>query len=381
MTKHIDQSNPAALALADAIRENGPMRFDQFMAFALYDPLHGYYSSGQRIFGATGDFTTAPELTELFGRTIGQALIPVLIETGKQVFEFGAGTGKFARDILSIAGSAIDKYTIVDLSGGLRETQRKTLEEALPATTLEKVEWANELPQDLTGIVLGNELLDSIPVRRFRLKAHRIEECHLSIEDDCLTYTWQPAADDLSSLAMKLGNAHGPWPDGYTFELCPQALAWITTITSRLNGIALMFDYGKEANQYYHPSHLQGHCRAHSQHIAHDGFLERIGHQDLTCHVDFSAIYEAIIESHAALEGYCEQGKWLLALGILDETAKLLDTCNEREAMQTKQAINTLINQSEMGESFKVICWSSQYELSDCSLSQAFLAADASHRL
>lgn len=381
MTPSPLEKSAAYLALCDQIGEHGPCRFDDFMTFALYHPRYGYYSRAVQIFGQEGDFITAPELTPLFGQTIGQALVPLIKQTGGVVYEFGAGTGKLARDILSVAHGHIDRYVIIDVSGGLKEKQMATLSARFDRDVLQKVEWSTHLPEKLKGVVLGNELLDSIPVRRFCLSNDGLKEAFVSLEGDRLELLWSQADTSQTRKVEDLHEQYGPWPYPYYLEMSEQVEAWVTSITRRLDGVALMIDYGKSGAEYYAPTHTQGHLRAHARHIAHDGFLEKLGEQDLTCHVDFSLIYRAIADNGGQLEGYCTQGKWLLELGILDLANSLIAKTSDRPTIELNQALNMLVNQSDMGESFKVICWSAGMEPDDCGLIQAFLSADDSHRL
>ncbi len=367
------------------------MRFDEFMRLALYHPHYGYYSRGDRIFGREGDFITAPGLSPLFGHTIGNSVRDALTVCSPVIYEFGAGDGHLACDILSATGNQLDKYNIIDLSGGLKAKQAERVERELPPELACKVDWLHELPDCFDGIVIGNELLDALPVRRFTWTADGVLETFVTVDDShgsspapaypLLTCADLPAALDIQQVTEQLREKHGPWPSPYRSEWGVEARAWIETVTQKLRGIALMIDYGRDAEQYYHHTQSQGFLRAHSQHIAHDGFLEGIGLQDLTCHVDFSGIYESIVHAGGELEGYCTQSAFLRHHGILDLAASDAQFLDPLEGGAHRQAINMLLSEAEMGETFKVMCWSKGIELPDGKLRSGFIQYDLSHLL
>lgn len=375
------------------------MRFDEFMRLALYHPHYGYYSRGDRIFGKEGDFVTAPSLSPLFGHTLGKAMGEALTVCTPVIYEFGAGDGRLACDILSAIGNQVEKYNIIDLSGGLKEKQASRIERELSPELAQKVNWLFELPEHFEGIVIGNELLDAMPVRRFVWTTGGTFETFVTLEDmktsngipnkevtqeapfPVLNYVDLPAGTDLTQVTEQLREKHGPWPSPFRSELGIEARAWVETITQKLCGFAIMIDYGRDAEQYYNHTQSEGFLRAHSQHIAHDGFLEGIGLQDLTCHVDFSGIYESIVHAGGELEGYCTQSAFLRHHGILDFAANDAKFLDPLEGGAHRQAVNMLLSEAEMGETFKVMCWSKGLELPEGSLRSSFIQHDLSHLL
>jgi SAM-dependent MidA family methyltransferase len=357
---------------------NKPVRFDEFMQFALYHPQHGYYARGERIFGREGDFVTAPELSPLFGQTIGIALREVLTRCGGVVYEFGAGTGQLACDVLHTAGDLISQYNIVDVSGGLKPVQLARLLAQYGPSVEHKVRWLNTLPDELHGVVLGNEVLDATPVRRFKWYSNGPLEAWVQSQNNELQWAWKPADPLFATAIQELHAAHGPWPEGYESEIAEQSTAWVKTVTERLNGVALMIDYGYHAAQYYHPSRTQGTLRATSRHTAHDDFLVKVGEQDLTAHVNFSAVYKALECCGGALEGYCHQGEFLLAHGILDLAQQQPDFTHPVRGALMRQNLNTLLNEAGMGETFKLMCWSKGLDAEGTALCRAFLTNDRS---
>ncbi len=367
------------------------MRFDEFMRLALYHPHYGYYSRGDRIFGSEGDFITAPGLSPLFGQTLGRALGGLMEGTSDGckpvIYEFGAGDGRLACDILSAIGGQVEKYNIIDLSGGLKEKQAERIQRELPTEIASKVNWLHELPDSFDGIVIGNELLDALPVRRFAWTNDAVLETFVTVDDaqkspyPQLTCIDLPAAEDITEFAKQLLVKHGPWPSPYRSEWGLEARAWVQTVTQKLRGFALMIDYGRDAEHYYNHTQNQGFLRAHSQHVAHDGFLEGIGLQDLTCHVDFSGIYESIVYAGGELEGYCTQSAFLRHHGILDLAASDAQFLDPLEGGAHRQAINMLLSEAEMGETFKVICWSKVIPMPEGKLHTGFIQHDLSHLL
>lgn len=360
---------------------NQAARFDEFMRFALYDPQQGYYSRGAHIFGREGDFVTAPELSPLFGQTIGNALRDVLPRCGGVVYEFGAGTGQLACDVLQAAGDLITQYNIVDLSGGLKTVQLARLIAQHGPEITEKVRWLNTLPGELNGVVLGNEILDATPVRRFKWHNDRVQEAWVQHQNEQLQCMWQVTDPAFASAVDALQAANGPWPDGYESEIAEQSVAWVRTITERMAGIALMIDYGFHEAMYYHPTRNKGTLRATSRHTAHDDFLVNVGEQDLTAHVNFSAVYRAMMECGGELEGYCHQGEFLLAHGILELAQQQPDFTHPTQGALMRQNLNTLLNEADMGEAFKVICWSKGVHAEGTRLGNAFLDNDRSGQL
>lgn len=373
--------NPALEAIKQKIVQNGPIRFDDFMQMVLYDPYWGYYSQAGGIFGSQGDFVTAPELTSLFGYTIALAILPVLQAGTGTIYEFGAGRGKLALDILSKVGNEIDQYTIVELSAGLKDIQKKNLHEALPGHLFSKVNWISELPETLNGLVLGNELLDAIPVRRFKWSQTGTTEAYVSIKNQELEIVYQKASAALESKIQSLHSHYGPWPEGFESEWPEQACAFVSTVTEKLKGACIMIDYGMNAQQYYQATNQQGHLRAHSRHTAHDGFLANPGLQDLTSHVNFSTIYDAVIASKGQLEGYCSQANFLIHHGLMELAEKEPLLTDPAKGGLLRQALHTLTSEAAMGLSFKVMCWSKQFELPESKLLTGFLRADLSHQL
>ena len=330
----------------------GFLSFSRFMETLLYTPGLGYYSGGSAKFGEAGDFVTAPELSPLFGQTVAQQIAQVLRHTGGSVLEFGAGTGKLARDVLlalDAAGVLPERYCILDLSGDLRARQAETLAALQPALS-ERVVWLDSLPDKFTGVMLGNEVLDAMPVELVVKQQGNWLLRGVTWESD--QFVWQDHAlpDELRQQAEQLAV-----PDDYVTELCPAAQAYIRSLAERLQaGLILLIDYGFGAGEYYHPQRNRGTLMCHYRHHAHDNAFLYPGLQDITAHVDFSAVARAGIAAGLQHLGYTTQANFLVNAGI----TQLLMSVDPRDTaryLPLASAAQKLMSPAEMGELFKLI--------------------------
>lgn len=370
-----------AAAMAAA---GGAIPFDRYMGLVLHEPGLGYYASDRSIFGPGGDFTTAPELTPLFGTVVARQVAAWLatgwpgagvVEGGAAtrvpahdgvppaVFEFGAGSGALAAAVLVALerfGLGDVEYRIVELSAGLRDRQRQAIAERAPGR-LSRVRWLDRLPERIDGVVVANELLDAMPVRVFELGADATEPVELQValaaDGHGLEWRARPADAGLRSRVAALERATGPWPRPYRSEIGEQAEAWIRTVGASLRrGALLLFDYGFAAREFYHPQRQGGTLMSHRRHRADPDVLAEPGERDVTAHVDFSAIARAAGDVGLALVGYTAQARFLLNGGLLDDFAVV-----PREPLgdwaRTAQAVQHLLSEAEMGESFKVVAF------------------------
>ncbi len=265
----------------------GWLSFEQFMERALYAPGLGYYSAGAQKLGPGGDFTTAPEVSALFGACVARQCAEVLgVLPGGCILEIGAGSGRLAADVLARL-ETLDRlpsqYLILDVSADLRERQRRHLESRLPHL-LERVRWLDQPPEDwFEGVILANEVLDALPVTRFRWRGGGVEELGVTIEDGRFAWSARPASPAVADACLRLAQAGGPWEDGYVSEYCPRLVAWTQSVTRRLRaGAAFWFDYGLPRAQYYFPQRREGTLLCHFRQRAHgDPFLYP-GLQDIT---------------------------------------------------------------------------------------------------
>ena len=322
-------------------RAGGWLPFDRFMALALYAPGLGYYAHASRKFGhmpASGsDFVTAPELTPLFGRALAVQVAEALEKTGTdEVWEFGAGSGALALQLLDTLGTRIARYRIVDLSGALRARQQETL-----AAHAGRVEWLGELPEKMRGVVVGNEVLDAMPVQLLARVGGRWFERGV-VAGAAGGWAWE----DRPTLLRPPVDIEGE--HDYLTEIHPQAEAFVRTLADRLErGAAFFLDYGFAEDEYYHPQRHMGTLMCHRGHLADTDPLADVGLKDITAHVNFSGIALAAQEAGLGVLGYTTQARFLLNCGLLDQLAGA--------SFPQLAAAQTLIQEHEMGELFKVI--------------------------
>lgn len=358
------------------IAARGPIAFSRFMQLALYEPRYGYYMAGQHKFGSAGDFVTAPEISPLFSYCLAAQCAEALREiTSGSILEVGGGSGVMAVEILSRLerlDRLPEKYYILELSGELRERQRRLLSERVPRL-LSRVQWLQSLEDwSMRGVVLANEVLDAMPVERFQKKAGRVEVLHVDrdAKNDLFTWLSDKAAPDLHAAvaaALKTVEADlgGELPDGYCSELNMNLAPWFNTLAGCLEqGLMLLIDYGYPRREYYCAERSMGTLMCHYRHHAHGEPFRWVGLQDITAHVDFTAAAEAAEAAGLAVTGFCGQADFLLACGIdgiLQETVQPGDM-PEIERFRAIQGFKTLMLPSEMGERFKVLAVTKQYD-------------------
>jgi SAM-dependent MidA family methyltransferase len=355
-------SEQVAAVIRSAIdAAGGWIPFASFMQLALYAPGLGYYSAGARKFGPAGDFVTAPELTPLFARCLATQVAEVFGRMGGgQLLELGAGSGALAADLL-LALAERDalpgRYCILEVSGELRDRQRTTLA-ARAGALVARVEWLDALPATpWRGVVLGNEVLDALPVERFRVGAAGFESIGVALGDaGGFAGVARPAEPRLAErLAALSASLPTPLPQGFESELCPMLPAWIEALAAPLEqGVMLFLDYGLPRAQYYHPSRTGGTLCGFFRHRRVDDVLARPGLQDLTAWVDFTAVAEAASAAGLAVAGFATQAHFLLGTGLGEEMVR--DPAGDALAQARRaQAVGTLLLPGEMGERFKAI--------------------------
>ena len=328
----------------------GWLSFADFMADALYAPGLGYYAAGSRKFAADGDFVTAPELTPLFGATLAGPVGRVLHETGSlEVLEFGAGTGALAEALLeALADQGLEvRYSILEVSADLRERQQTRL-----ARFGDRVHWLDALPHGFVGCAVANEVLDAMPVHLVRRSEDgALQERGVVREGDAFAWQDRPAAPALAAMAE---DRLPPLP-GYLSEINLQAEAFVQGAGTWLaHGALLLIDYGFPRHEYYHPQRAEGTLMCHLRHVAHADALAWPGIQDITAHVDFTAMADAALEGELDVLGYTAQGRYLLNAGLSGH----LQALQARDATAYARSLNAvqkLVSEAEMGELFKVL--------------------------
>ncbi|MCW9023347.1 MAG: SAM-dependent methyltransferase [Gammaproteobacteria bacterium] len=347
---------------AEIQQTGGCISFARYMEMALYEPGLGYYSAGSRKFGKEGDFITAPETSPLFSCTLARAIQPALDELSeKTILEVGAGSGVMAADILlqlADDNQIPEQYYILEVSADLRERQYETIKYRAPEL-LDRVHWLEQLPESFSAIVLANELFDAMPVTRFCIQNGQAKELFI-VESDS-GFDWQigtEAAVRLQEHVREIENSLGTLlPEGYVSEVNFSAEEWLKSLaTSMKEGLILLIDYGQSRHSYYHPQRGQGTLQCHYRHRVHDDPFYYPGLQDITAHVDFTAIADAALEVGLQIEGYTTQAHFLLGSG-LTELATVSNAAESDPAQLLAQVneIKRLTLPQEMGETFKVI--------------------------
>ena len=342
--------------LAEEIKKYGNwIPFSRFMELVLYAPQYGYYTGGSHKIGNDGDFITSPTLTPLFARTLARQLQELLPQTAGNIYEFGAGTGQLAADLLNNLSDGINRYYIIEISPELAARQKDLIQTLAPQAA-QKIAHLSALPETFDGIIIGNEVLDAMPVEIIRKdEGGSFEHVGVCLDNNCFTYSARSLHDlQLSALAsLYFPKISSP----YTSELHPQQYAFIRTLASRLeHGCMIFIDYGFDAAQYYHPQRNQGTLIGHYRHhVIHNPF-DFIGLADLTAHVNFTDIAQAGTDAGLDLIGYLPQSHFLLNLGITELLAQTGQT-DSAAYIREAAAVQKLIDQHEMGELFKVIAF------------------------
>lgn len=356
--------------LAAVLREEmqhagGALSFARYMEQALYAPGLGYYSAGSTKLGAAGDFVTAPEISPLFSRSLARQCHQILIETGGDILEFGAGRGVMAADILlelEELGTLPDRYCILDVSADLRERQRETLDEKA-GHLLSRVVWLDRLPEHFVGVVLANEVVDAMPVHLFRNSHQGVTELGVRPEGEGFAWCEIEANPALPAWFSALEEAiDAPLPEGYVSEANIVQGPWLEALLAVLErGLVLLIDYGFPRREYFLPERNTGTVMCHYRHKAHPDPLLLPGLQDITAHVDFTALAETALGAGADVLGFTTQGQFLTACGILHLAEKLAN--DTRSQLSFAAELKRLLMPYEMGELFKFLALGKGVEL------------------
>ena len=360
--------------LAKKINTNeGWINFADFMQFILYEPGLGYYSSGTRKLGTGGDFTTAPEISNFFGACLADCMIKILHSCPEQmILEIGAGSGRLAFDILTRLdkqGFVPNQYYILELSADLKDRQQRLLAK-LPNNLLEKVTWLDSLPENfITGIILGNEVLDAMPCRRFRIQDEEIYEIGISCTNQRLIEQDKLADEIIKDSVHKIQKElNRKFANGFISEIRPDYKHWFTTLSSSLvYGAIIFIDYGCSRGEYYSADRSTGTLVCHYQNTAHYDPLFLPGVQDLSAWVDFSLVADVGLKHGFKVESYTSHRDFLLSAGIL----KLVDQISDQnKRFKINQAVKQLLLPSQMGDTFKFMLLSK-----DCMIEESFMEA------
>lgn len=355
-------------AVAERIRarlseRGGWLPFSEFMQIALYEPELGYYHVDRAIFGPAGDYVTAPELSPLYARCLAAAIAGALAESGGgDIVELGAGSGLMAAELvaaLARLGTLPQRYRIVEPSPVLAARQRRWLERAPGAAALAgRFEWLSAPPpEEWQGVAVANEVVDALPVDRFRIAASGCEAIGVVAAGSGFSWRSRPADAPLAAAVAALQEKlPSRMREGFVSELRPHQHDWLAAAASGLaRGAIFVMDYGLPRAQYYHPSRDGGTICGFRRHRRVDDALCDPGAQDLTAWVDFSALADAGAAAGLRVAGFTTQAHFLLGTGIERELARLTEEGDDRERLRHRQAAATLLLPGEMGERFKVM--------------------------
>lgn len=359
--------------LVDHIRHvidtcDGEIDFARYMDLALYAPGLGYYSAGAAKLGESGDFITAPELSPLFGRSLGRQCYDILEQSGSagDILELGAGSGKLAVNLLAEL-EQLDRlpqrYLILELSADLRERQQQLLQDRMPHL-MDRVTWLDQLPPSpINGIVIANEVLDALPVHCVRLDDDGMDELVVVNEGDGFNWQRRSLSGQLErAFRQVLDDLNEPLPTPYRTEINLGLHDWLRAISSTLNqGVMLFIDYGYPRSEYYHPQRDTGTLICHYRHRAHDNPFLYPGLQDISASVDFTQLAEAAQQCDLDVSGFTTQAHFLFGCGLedlLNETAAE----DEQRYLALAREVKLLTLPSEMGERFKVMALTRGYD-------------------
>ena len=376
--------DPDALAASQALQrliaaeieqQGGQIAFSRFMELALYAPRLGYYSGGASKLGAAGDFTTAPEITPLFGATLARVAAAIIAQSAPDIIEFGAGTGRLARDVITALeqqGVALNSYTIIELSGELRARQQEALKD------LPQVRWLDAMPETFSGVMLANEVLDAMPVELVIRTAQGWMRQMVTVDNGAFAFVQAPLTAELHEQLIRQVPEHENMLEGYVTELHPVGAGFMGSLAQMFaggRGAAILLDYGFPAHEYYLDQRLGGTLMCHYRHHAHPDPFYLPGLQDITAHVDFTAMALAAQDAGLPVLGYMSQAAFLLGAGI-GELLLEYDPELAISYLPHSRAVQKLVSPAEMGELFKVLIIGKDVQLPD-----AIVRADRSHRL
>ncbi len=359
----VAHSRLVAARIAAVIADEGDwIPFSRYMELALYAPKLGYYAAGSRKFGAQGDFITAPEISPMFAKCLSLQARQVLRQTGGHILELGPGSGALAADLygeLKAQGAAPTKYLMLEVSPDLRDRQRKLISERFPQD-FDRFTWLEQLPEKIRGFVIANEVLDVVPFSLVHRTGGEILERGVIVSNAGFAWDDEPIPDGelkrRAAAVIPLGDYD------YLTEIGLAAEALVRTIATRLEaGVALFIDYGFPDREYYHPQRSMGTLRCHYRHRFHGDPFFMPGLQDITAHVDFSAMARAAEQGDAELFGFTTQAYFLISCGLAVLVSEG-DPNMTLSRLKATSAVHRLISPSEMGELFKVLAFGKGFE-------------------
>ena len=352
----IEVSYQLAQRIAQQIHFHGKLPFSEFMQQALYAPGLGYYSAGSRKLGAGGDFVTAPEISSLFGKTLALSVQQAWQHTAKNIFEFGAGSGRLMCDILRQceAGQCLpDSYFVLEVSAELKQRQQDLLREELPHL-YSRVSWLEQLPQSFDGVMLANEVVDAIPFELLMQTEQGLTQGFVQTNDQGFSLTFAPT-DFSRGWQKQHQDVCQQWPDGYLAESYSLRGDWLSVLLNALNqGCLILLDYGYEEEELYSPYRPQGTLQCYYRQKKHSMPLTLLGLQDITSSVNFTQLAHQALDSGAKIQGFTTQAQFLTMSGIEQFVAQKNDS-DTMPSVSIAQQLQTLLMPNEMGQNIKVL--------------------------
>ena len=357
--------------IADICAQNGGwIRFSDYMDMALYQPGLGYYSGGLQKFGEKGDFITAPEVSPLFGQCLANQLSEIIDNMSSRhavsLLEFGAGTGGLAVDVLrqlQVLDKLPQNYYILELSAELQHRQMQTIEQEIPELT-DRVQWLSEVPDAMGNvIVIANEVLDAMPAELFEIGVDGVHSKVVGVEDGKLVSRYMPADEKTCEVIETISRRSDiEFQPGYRSEYNPAILAWLSSLEEKADSmVVLLIDYGYAETEYYHPDRATGTMMCYYRHRAHDDALWWPGLQDITAFVNFTDVAYAADSLSMGVAGYTTQAAFLLANGLSELHAEQVSD-DLQQQVKLSQQIKTLTLPTEMGDRFKVMALTKNYD-------------------
>lgn len=361
-----DVAQEASFQLAQKIAQQvyfkGKIPYSEFMHHALYSPGLGYYSSGSYKLGAGGDFVTAPEISPMFGKTLAKVIMQAWQDTDACILELGAGSGKLMCDILLQLESEKNlphTYYVLEVSAELRQRQKHLLNEICPHLK-SKVVWLDTLPASFKGVIIGNEVVDAIPVELLMKTEEGVAQgfiaCHdqgftLAFESTSFSQGWQKRHEDYVQ----------HWSEGYLAESSDLRSDWLRSVLGSLEqGCILLLDYGFEAEELYSPYRPQGTLQCYYRQKKHSMPLALLGLQDVTSSVNFTQLAQTALDTGAEILGFTPQAQFLTLSGIEQFVAQTQDS-DTMSNLSVAQQLQTLLMPNEMGQNIKVLGLSKQF--------------------
>jgi len=372
-----EQTKERSRLLVQIIKEacdlaGGWIPFSEFMNIALYQPAQGYYSGGLQKFGQQGDFITAPEVSPLFGQCLAGQIKEVFLNMEAQngndagcIIEFGAGSGLLAVDILlqlEKLGSLPEKYLILELSAELQQRQQQTIWQQAQHLS-DRVQWLDQLPGDVSStVIIANEVLDAMPVECFSITDKDVQLLMVGVDDEKLVVKYivdAKASEKIDSIKQR---SEINFAEPYQSEYNPSIAGWLSSLEKKFQqAVILLIDYGYNEKEYYHPDRTAGTLMCYYQHKAHSDFFWWPGLQDITAFVDFTDVAYGAVDSGMQVSGYTTQAAFLLANGLSELHAEQVSD-DVQQQVKLSQQIKTLTLPSEMGDRFKVMALTKNYD-------------------